>query len=154
MEVPQFEVMVRSQCTETKNILKTELVTHAVAWQRLMIPHCFFLPLFRWIAECGELFRTYKSTWAHLIPTNPDFTPVLAEHFFNCASSLMSRHLRETVENSLKNFLAFLSYYKDGNNYAGEFFDLKFPKKPVSRLRGKKNQIVYLISFFVVDFPH
>lgn len=87
-----------------------------------------------WIADCGDVFRTFKHTWAHLIPTSPDTSAVLAEHFFNCACSLMSRQLRETVENSLQNFLAFLSFYEEGNYYEGTFSDLLFPLNPVSSL--------------------
>ena len=86
----------------------------------------------RWIKDCGEVFRTFKHTWAHLIPSSLDTNAVLAEHFFNCACSLMARQLRETVENSLQNFLDFLSYYKEGNDYDGTFSDLQFPLIPVS----------------------
>ena len=88
--------------------------------------------MYRWISDCGDLFRTYKDNWAHLIPTTPEASPILAEHFFNCACGLMSRQLREAVEESLKNFLTFLSYYKAGNKYNGKFFDLMFPLSPVS----------------------
>jgi hypothetical protein len=51
----------------------------------------------------------------------------------------MAKQLRETVENSLKNFLTFLSSYKAGNFYTEEFHDLLFPLNPVSwmaRQRG------------------
>lgn len=86
----------------------------------------------RWILNCGQLFRTYKETWSYLIPSSSQTNPVLAEHFFNCACSLMARQLRETIEISLKNFLAFLSKYKEGNSYNEEFHDLLFPLTPVS----------------------
>ena len=70
--------------------------------------------------------------WAHLIPSSPETSAVLAEHYFNCASSLMAKQLREAVENSLANFLTFLRRYLDGNSYNGEFMDTMFTLKPVS----------------------
>ena len=91
--------------------------------------------------ECGELFRTHKQSWSHLIPTSSDKSAILAEHFFNCACSLMARQLRETVENSLADFVSFLSLYKEGNDYQEDFNDIKFVKQPVSKL---------LVSRFVI----
>lgn len=44
----------------------------------------------------------------------------------------MARHLRQTVENSLEDFIEFLSYYKQGNDYEGDFNDLLFVSNPVS----------------------
>lgn len=73
--------------------------------------HLFALTC-RWVVECGEVFRAHKSCWAHLIPSAPSQTAVLAEHFFNCACSLMARQLRETVENSLTDLITFLALYK------------------------------------------
>ena len=58
------------------------------------------------------MFRTHHSFWALLIPSAPSQSAVLAEHFFNCACSLMARHLRDTVENSLTDLVTFLSLYK------------------------------------------
>ena len=58
------------------------------------------------------MFRAHRSCWAHLIPTASSQTAVLAEHFFNCACSLMARQLRETVENSLADLVTFLALYK------------------------------------------
>ena len=92
---------------------------------------CHVKLAFSWVADCGEVFRTFKHVWAHLIPTSPDTSAVLAEHFFNCAASLMARQLRECVENSLNNFLVFLSLYKQGNDYEGTFSDLMFLLSPV-----------------------
>ncbi len=86
----------------------------------------------RWVSECGEIFRRYKVDWAHLMPSSPDQPAVLAEHFFNAASSLMARQLRETVEKSLQDFLQFLSHYQIGNDYQEEFNNLLFVSKPVS----------------------
>lgn len=86
----------------------------------------------RWVPECGDLFRTHKQKWAHIIPSSPESTAILAEHFFNCACSLMSRQLREAVHNSIQNFLTFLSSYKQGNSYEGNFDDFLFVKSPVS----------------------
>ena len=86
----------------------------------------------RWVVECGEVFRQQRDSWAHLIPTSPGESAVLAEHFFNCACSLMARQLRETVENSLADFLSFLQLYKGGNDYQGDFQDLLFVFQPVS----------------------
>ena len=87
---------------------------------------------YSWVSDCGEVFRTHKKDWAHLIPTSADQSAVMAEHFFNCACSLMSRQLRETVEKSLDDFLTFLSLYESGNGYEGEFDNLMFVAKPVS----------------------
>lgn len=70
--------------------------------------------------------------WSHLIPTSHETSAVLAEHYFNCASGLMAKQLRETVENSLDNFLIFLRRYLKGNSYNGEFSDIMFTLKPVS----------------------
>ena len=58
------------------------------------------------------MFRTHRSCWAHLVPSAPSQSAVLAEHFFNCACSLMARQLRDTVENSLTDLVTFLSLYK------------------------------------------
>lgn len=44
----------------------------------------------------------------------------------------MAKHLRETVEKSLKAFITFLSYYKQGSDYEGKFNDLVFVSNPVS----------------------
>ena len=81
--------------------------------------------------ECGELFRLHKSVWEHLVPSSPDRAPILVEHYFNTACSLMGRHLREAVENSLDEFINFLSLYQEGNDYEGEFGDLMFVFNPV-----------------------
>ena len=74
----------------------------------------------------------HKKVWEHLVPASPDRAPILVEHFFNTACSLMARHLREAVENSLEEFITFLSLYKEGNNYEGDFQDLMFVFNPVS----------------------
>ena len=66
----------------------------------------------RWIPDCGEVFRTHKEKWAHLIPPSSDERPILAEHFFNTACSLMARQLRECIEESINELLAFLTIYK------------------------------------------
>jgi hypothetical protein len=45
----------------------------------------------------------------------------------------MARQLRGTVENSLKDFVAFLSLYQHGNDYHGDqFHDVMFVTPPVS----------------------
>lgn len=41
-----------------------------------------------------------------------DDRPVLAEHFFNAACSLMARQLRECVEQSMDEMLDFLKIYE------------------------------------------
>ena len=61
----------------------------------------------------------------------PQQSAVLAEHFFNTAASLMARQLRETVENSLADFVSFLEQFQEGNDYQGEFEDLMFVSQPV-----------------------
>ena len=94
--------------------------------------HSHTLSLTRWISDCGNLFRTYKQCWSGLIPSNPDQTVILAEHFFNCVCGLMARQLRGTVENSLQDFVSFLSLYEQGNDYQGEFHDIMFVSPPVS----------------------
>lgn len=66
----------------------------------------------RWVPACGELFRVHKETWSHLIPINPEERAVLAQHFFNTACSLMSRQLRECVEASLNEYVAFLEMFE------------------------------------------
>ena len=63
------------------------------------------------MAECGDIFRTEKGSWAHLIPTDSNQSAVLAEHFFKTAATLMARQLRETVRVSLDNFLSLLEPY-------------------------------------------
>ena len=65
----------------------------------------------RWVSACGEVFREQKPSWAHLIPSAPNHSAVLAEHFFNTAATLMARQLRETVIVSLNNFVSLLSPY-------------------------------------------
>ena len=65
----------------------------------------------RWVSECGDVFRKEKSSWVHLIPSDSTNTAVLAEHFFNTAATLMSRQLRDTVQNSLDNFVSLLASY-------------------------------------------
>ena len=74
----------------------------------------------------------YKQCWSGLIPSNPDQTAILAEHFFNCVCGLMARQLRGTVENSLQDFVSFFSLYQEGNDYHGEFHDVMFVSPPVS----------------------
>ena len=73
----------------------------------------------------------HKGIWDHLVPKSTDRAPILVEHFFNTACSLMARHLRETVEKSLEEFIGFFSHYKEGNDYEGEFKDLMFVFNPV-----------------------
>jgi hypothetical protein len=47
----------------------------------------------------------------------------------------MARQLRGTVENSLKDFVSFLSLYQQGNDYHGDqFHDIMFVTPPVSNL--------------------
>ncbi len=58
------------------------------------------------------VFREHKSDWAHLIPSSPTESSVLAEHFFNSACSLMARQLREAVEDSLSDFVTFFTQYE------------------------------------------
>ena len=90
----------------------------------------------RWISDCGNLFHTYKQCWSGLIPPNPDQTAILAEHFFNCVCGLMARQLRGTVENSLQDFVSFLSLYQQGNDYQGDqFHDIMFVTPPVRNLQ-------------------
>lgn len=72
----------------------------------------FSILFYRWILDCGTVFRTYKESWAHLIPSQPEERAILAEHFFNTACSLMARQLRECVQNSFDEFLSFLELYK------------------------------------------
>ncbi len=66
----------------------------------------------RWIPDCSEVFRTHKDSWSYLIPPSSDDRPILAEHFFNTACSLMAKHLRTCVEESIHEMLSFLNIYK------------------------------------------
>ena len=65
----------------------------------------------RWVKECGDVFRERKACWAHLIPSDAMQSPVLAEHFFNTAATVMARQLRDTVIVSLNNFVSLLTPY-------------------------------------------
>ena len=67
---------------------------------------------FRWVQECGEIFRAHKSSWGYLVPTSPHHSAVLVEHFFNCACSLMAIQIREAVQNSLNDFVEFFQLYE------------------------------------------
>lgn len=64
------------------------------------------------MAECGDIFRQQKASWAHLIPSTANQSAVLAEHFFNTAATLMARQLRDTVKVSLNNFVSLLAPYQ------------------------------------------
>lgn len=66
----------------------------------------------RWILECSSVFRMYKDSWSHLIPNETEESPILAEHFFNTAASLMARQLRDCVTASIEEFIAFLKIYE------------------------------------------
>lgn len=68
--------------------------------------------LLSWVAECGDIFRQQKASWAHLIPSTASQSAVLAEHFFNTAATLMARQLRDTVKVSLDNFVSLLAPYQ------------------------------------------
>ena len=66
----------------------------------------------RWVLDCGSVFRMYRDSWCHLIPDEAEERPVLAEHFFNTAASLMARQLRECVTASIDEFIKFLKIYE------------------------------------------
>ena len=113
--------------------------------------------LCRWVTECGDIFRSHKQYWAHLIPNTKDKAPILAEHFFSTACSLMARQLRETVMHSLEELIVFLSIYKEGNDYEESFSDFIFVSNPVSM---RSSPLIYVhmylnmyhkLKFFVVD---
>lgn len=126
MEPAHFEELVQQQCAKARDVLRNQ-----------------------WVVECGEVFRQQRDSWAHLIPTSPGESAVLAEHFFNCACSLMARQLRETVENSLADFLSFLQLYKGGNDYQGDFQDLLFVFQPVLHIElvAKASELVFSPPF-------
>ena len=110
VDIFQFESMVAQQCLSTRTILQKQLVS-PYKLVLIVLSYVDFV-LHRWVEDCGEVFRAHKDGWAHLIPTQQHQRPVLAEHFFNCACSLMAHQLREAMEASLGNFLSFLSQYQ------------------------------------------
>lgn len=96
----------------------------------------------------------YKQCWSGLIPSNPDQTAILAEHFFNCVCGLMARQLRGTVENSLQDFVSFFSLYQEGNDYHGEFHDVMFVSPPVSDRFCLMTMLTHShFFFFLFPFP-
>ncbi|KAL5473898.1 hypothetical protein EMCRGX_G028462 [Ephydatia muelleri] len=126
MDIMQFEALVAQQCQTTRMILQKQ-----------------------WVEDCGQVFRAHKDSWAHLIPTEQHQKPVLAEHFFSCACSLMARQLREAMEASLGNFLSFLSQYKGGNDYQGRFHDFTFISQSVIHVNVlvKASELLYVPNF-------
>ncbi|XP_065898705.1 dynein axonemal heavy chain 3-like isoform X2 [Dysidea avara] len=107
----EFESLVRKHCDEAREALEKS-----------------------WVHDCGELFRMHKSSWGHLVPTNSFQSASLVEHFFNCACSLMAIQIREAVQNSLSDFVRFFQLYEEGNDYDGEYSDMKYVYQPVFQL--------------------
>ena len=104
----EFEILVRKHCSDAREAFQNRCgVYYPVCTPTILYANCF-----RWVQECGDIFRAHKSSWGYLVPTSPHHSAVLVEHFFNCACSLMAIHLREAVQNSLNDFVEFFQLYE------------------------------------------
>ncbi|CAB3991140.1 dynein heavy chain 3, axonemal-like, partial [Paramuricea clavata] len=99
----EFQELVRKQCVRTREFLKKT-----------------------WVPECAKVLLDSKHHWTHLIPSNEGDSATLIQKFFSCVAALMSIQLRSLVLNSLKDFLAFLKMYQDGNDFGETYHDLKY----------------------------
>ncbi|XP_062507706.1 dynein axonemal heavy chain 3-like [Corticium candelabrum] len=99
----EFEQLVKTQCLETRTILAE-----------------------KWVPECAQLFHTHKSAWAHLVPTSALQSTDVVESLFRCVAVLMERQLRSLVQDSLQDFVDFLLMYEAGNDFSGDYRDMKF----------------------------
>jgi dynein heavy chain len=106
-----FEELVKKQCSDCREKLEKE-----------------------WVLDCSAVFRAFKDSWSHLIPNEVEQRAVLAEHFFNTASSLMNRQLRDCVKRSIDEFINFLTIYQGGNSYSEDFNNMLFTVNPALRL--------------------
>lgn len=126
-EPSEFETLVRKHCGDAREAFQLRYGNSSVSTHPVLYANCF-----RWVQECGDIFRTHKSSWGYLVPTNPHQSAVLVEHFFNCACSLMSIQIREAVQNSLNDFVEFFQLYEEGNDYDGEYNDMRYIYQSVS----------------------
>ncbi|XP_063710592.1 dynein axonemal heavy chain 3-like [Symsagittifera roscoffensis] len=89
----------------------------------------------RWLPELAELFLKNKSKWVHLAPARESDSRQLIREFFDTVGTLMSRQLRECVTNSLSDFVQFMEEHKAGNQYEGEYPELRFNLIPVMKVK-------------------
>ncbi|KAK3717325.1 hypothetical protein QZH41_011557, partial [Actinostola sp. cb2023] len=100
----EFEARVKEQCAKTRDFLKNT-----------------------WIPACAQVLYTGRHHWSHLVPSNEGGeSTTLVQQFFSCVASLMSIQLRSLVINSLADFVEFLNFYKDGNDYGESFSDMRY----------------------------
>ncbi|XP_031567893.1 dynein heavy chain 3, axonemal-like [Actinia tenebrosa] len=99
----EFEALVKQQCANTREFLKKT-----------------------WIPACAHVLYTGRSHWSYLVPTNDGDSTSLVQQFFSCVAALMSIQLRSMVINSLADFVEFLNFYKDGNDFGENFSDLRY----------------------------
>ena len=75
------------------------------------------------------MFRTHPSAWSHLAPSNSCETTEVVERLFHCVAVLMTRQLRSLVEDSIHDFVGFLSMYETGNDFGmdgSDYHKLKY----------------------------
>ncbi|XP_035261919.1 dynein heavy chain 3, axonemal [Anguilla anguilla] len=104
----EFEDLLQKQCQATREDL-----------------------LNKWLPECASLFINYTDLWFPLVPQSERVAPVRAQEFFYCVASLMSLQLRSLVVSSLQDLLHFFMLHQDGNDYSGEYDELRFVQQQV-----------------------
>lgn len=122
----EFESLVKKQCWEAHEELRKS-----------------------WLPACAKVFIDNKHFWQHLIPQDDGESTQLVQQFFACVASLMSLQLREMVVNSLADFLEFFEVHAAGNDFEGEFDELRFvmPQVMIVRLRVEDPKILFEPSF-------
>ncbi|XP_061086442.1 dynein axonemal heavy chain 3 [Conger conger] len=118
----EFEDLLQKQCQATRDNL-----------------------LNKWLPECASLFITYKDEWFPLVPQSEKVAPVRAQEFFYCVASLMSLQLRSLVVSSLQDLLHFFMLHQNGNDYSGEYDELRFVRQQVLivKLRVEEPYVVF-----------
>ncbi|KAF5289736.1 hypothetical protein FQA39_LY03653 [Lamprigera yunnana] len=114
LETSEFEFAVKKMCSDSRSIL-----------------------LKQWYASCADILLEMKSYWYELIPKRPSDAVAAIEKFFECINELITTKIRDLVVKSLTIFLDFLSTYKDGNNYEGEYYDLMLLNTPFVKINAK-----------------
>ncbi|XP_033109939.1 dynein heavy chain 3, axonemal-like isoform X2 [Anneissia japonica] len=115
----EFEVLVKQQCKEAHEILKTT-----------------------WIPTCAQIISNYRHLWLHL--HGLESTQRLQE-FFACIAALMSIQLRSMVIESLADFLEFFKIHMVGNDFEDEYHELQYvmPQIMIIKLKVEEPKIVF-----------
>ncbi|KAK4874901.1 hypothetical protein RN001_014261 [Aquatica leii] len=114
LEVSDFEAQVHKICVETRNILLNE-----------------------WYPKCADLILSLKPHWYEFIPKSKDETVTSIQNYFDCVNGLMATQVRGLVLNSLHHLVNFLSTFKDGNKYTGEYYDYMILNIPLLKIHVK-----------------